>query len=95
MSIVLCAYIWWYVKDVMHGKMHGMGGFESTKISFRLGIYIYIYIYKYNVSVNNTALYFIYNKNSILSGRHVSTVIRSASGPLRKQIQELSTRVSQ
>ena len=43
-----------------------------------------------NVSVNNTTLYFIYNKNSILSGRHVSTFIRSSSGPLRKQIQELS-----
>ena len=25
--------------------------------------------YKYNTSVNNTILYFIYNKNSILSGR--------------------------
>jgi len=32
---------------------------------------------------------FIYNKNSVLSGRHVSTFIRSSSGPLRKQIQEL------
>ena len=41
--------------------------------------------YKYNVSVNNTTLYFIYNKNSILSGRHVSS-----SGPLGKQIQDLS-----
>jgi len=46
--------------------------------------------YKYNVSVNNTTVYFIYNKNSILSGRHVSTFIRSSSGPLGKQIQELS-----
>ena len=45
---------------------------------------------QYNVSVNNTTLYFIYNKNSTLSGRHVSTFIRSSSGPLRKQIQELS-----
>ena len=35
-------------------------------------------------------LYFIYNKNSILSGRHVSTFIMSSSGFLRKQIQELS-----
>jgi len=42
---------------------------------------------KYNVSVNNTTLYFIYNKNSILSGRHVSTFIRSSSGPLGKQFQ--------
>jgi len=32
----------------------------------------------------------MYNKNSILSGRHVSTFIRSSSGPLGKQIQELS-----
>jgi len=47
-------------------------------------------LYKYNVSVNNTTLYFIYNKNSMLSGRHVSTSIRSSSGPLRKEIQELS-----
>ena len=39
---------------------------------------------KYNVPVNTTTLYFIYNKNSILSGRHVSTFIRSSSGPLRK-----------
>ena len=46
--------------------------------------------HKYNMSVNNTTLYFIYNKNSILSGWHVSTFIRSSSGPLRKQIQELS-----
>jgi hypothetical protein len=46
--------------------------------------------YKYNVSVNNATLYFIYNKNSVLSGRHVSTFIRSSSGPLGKQIQELS-----
>jgi len=42
------------------------------------------------VSVNNTTLYFIYNKSSTLSGRHVSTFIRSSSGPLGKQIQELS-----
>jgi len=44
-------------------------------------------VYKYNVSVNNTTL-FIYNKNSVLSGRHVSTFIRSSSGPLGKQITE-------
>jgi len=42
------------------------------------------------VSVSNKTLYFIYNKNSILSGRHVSTFIRSSSGPLGKQIQKLS-----
>jgi len=47
-------------------------------------------LYKYNLSVNNTTLYFIYNKNSILSGRHVSTFIRSSSGTLGKEIQELS-----
>ena len=41
----------------------------------------------YNVS---TTLYFTYNKNSVLSGRHVSTFIRSSSDPLGKQIQELS-----
>jgi len=41
------------------------------------------------VSVNNTTL-FIHNKNSKLSGRHVSTFIGSSSGPLRKQIKELS-----
>jgi len=41
------------------------------------------------VSVNNTTLYFICNKNSVLSGRHVSTFTGSSSGPLRKQIQEL------
>jgi len=35
-------------------------------------------------------IYFIYTKNSVLSGRHVSTFIRSSSGPLRKQVQELS-----
>jgi hypothetical protein len=46
---------------------------------------------KYNLSVNNTTLYFKYNKNSVLSGRHMSTFIGSSSGPLRKQIQELST----
>jgi len=45
---------------------------------------------KYNVSVNNTTLYFIYNKNNILSGRHVSTFIWSSSEPLGKQIRELS-----
>ena len=44
---------------------------------------------KSNLSVTNTTLYFIYNKNSVLSGRNVSTFIRSSSGPLRKQIQEL------
>ena len=43
--------------------------------------------YKHNVSVNNTTLYFIYNKNSILSGQHVSTFIMSSSGPLGKQIK--------
>jgi len=42
------------------------------------------------VSVNNTALYFIYNKYSVLSGLHVSTFIGSSSGPLGKQIQALS-----
>jgi len=46
--------------------------------------------YKHNVSVNNTTLYFTHNKNSLLSGRHVSTFIRSSSGPLGKQIQDLS-----
>ena len=46
--------------------------------------------YKYNVSVNNPTLYLIYDKNSILSGRHVSAFIRPSSGPLGKQIQELS-----
>ena len=38
-----------------------------------------------NVSVNNTTIYFIYNKNSILSGRHVSTFTVSSSGPLRNR----------
>jgi len=38
--------------------------------------------YKHNVSVNNTTLYFIYNKNRILSGQYVSTFNRSSSGPL-------------
>jgi len=47
-------------------------------------------LHKYNVSVNNTTLYFIYNKNTVLRGRHVSTFIRSSSGPLGKHIQELS-----
>jgi len=47
--------------------------------------------FTYNVSVNNTTLYFTYNKNSVLSGRHVSAFIRSSSGPLGKQIQELFT----
>ena len=42
------------------------------------------------MSVSNTTIYFIYNKNSVLSGRHVSTFIRSSSGLLGKQIQELS-----
>jgi len=56
----------------------------------RYGTGGYVTSYKYNVSVNNTTLYFIYNKNTILSVRHVSTFIRSSSGPLRKQIQELS-----
>jgi len=39
--------------------------------------------HKYNVSVNNTTIYFIYNKNSILSGRHVSTFTGSSLGSLR------------
>ena len=50
----------------------------------------YFHRYKYNVSVNNTILYFIHNKKSILSGRHVSTFIKSSSRPLGKPIQELS-----
>ena len=37
------------------------------------------------VSLNNTTLYCIYNKNCILSGRHVSTFIRSSSGSLEKR----------
>jgi len=49
-----------------------------------------LYFCEYNVSVNNTTLYFIYNKNSTFSGRHVSTFIRSSSGPLGKHIQELA-----
>jgi len=41
-------------------------------------------------TVNKTSkLYFIYNKNCVLSGRFVSIFMRSSSGPLRKQIQEL------
>ena len=42
------------------------------------------------MSLNNTTLNSIYKIISILSGRHVSTFIMSSSGPLRKQIQELS-----
>ena len=38
--------------------------------------------HKHNTSVDNTTFYFIYNKNSILSGRHVSTFMTSYSGPL-------------
>ena len=52
------------------------------------------YTCKYNVSVNNTTLYFVYSKNSILSVRRVSTFIRSSSGPLGKQIQEPSSYVA-
>jgi len=37
------------------------------------------------MSVNNTTIYFIYIKNSILSGWHVSTLIGSSSGPLRNR----------
>jgi len=37
------------------------------------------------VSVNNTTIYFIYNKNNILSGRHVSTFTGSSSGLLRNR----------
>jgi len=51
---------------------------------------VLIMTYKHNVSVNNTTLYFIYNKNNILSRRNVSTFIRSSSGPLGKQTRELS-----
>ena len=47
--------------------------------------------YKYiTIKYNNNKIYFIYNKNSILSGRHVSTFIKSSSDPLGKQIKELS-----
>ena len=42
------------------------------------------------MSISNTTVYFTYNKNSILSGRHASTFIRSSSGPLGKQIRALS-----
>jgi len=38
-----------------------------------------------HVSVNNTTIYFIYNKNSILSGRHVSAFAGSPSGPLKNR----------
>jgi len=48
---------------------------------------MYKVLYKYNVSVNNTTLYFVYNKNIILSGWHVSTFIRSSSGPLANRSQ--------
>ena len=41
------------------------------------------------MSVNNTTIYFIYNKNNILSGWHISNFIKSSSGSLRKYIQEL------
>ena len=64
---------------------------EESRLSSTMILLSFISSYKYNVSVNNTTLYFIYNKNSILSGRHISTFIGSSSGPLRKQIQELST----
>jgi len=38
-----------------------------------------------NVSVNNTTLYFMYNRNRILSERHVSTFLGSSSDPLRNR----------
>ena len=38
-------------------------------------------IYKYNVSIKKRSILYT-TKNSILSGRHVSTFIRSSSGPL-------------
>ena len=65
---------------------------SSTKRMFDVCLELLKFlINKYNVSVNNTTLHFIYNKNSTLLGRHVSTFIGSSSGPLGKQIQELST----
>ena len=45
---------------------------------------------KYRLSINNTTLDFIYNKNNVLSGRHVSTFIRSSSGPLCDGLSRLS-----
>jgi hypothetical protein len=64
-----------------------------TSCNLQLSGYKFVFhpevLYKYNVSVNNAALYLIYNKNSVLSGLRVSTFIRSSSGPLGKQIQEL------
>jgi len=79
------------------GKLYSIPG-QVTKvyqmqllaIQFAINTLIIGTDYKYNVSVNNTTPYFIYNKNSVLSGRHVSTFIRSSSGPLGKQIQKLS-----
>ena len=44
-----------------------------------------------NTTCQSITLYFICNKNSVLSGRHVPIIIRSSSGPLIKQIQELFT----
>ena len=43
------------------------------------------------MSVNNTTCSFIYNKNSVLSGQHVSTFIRSSLEPLRNIIEKLLT----
>jgi len=65
--------------------------FQSTLTQDTYIMLLYfMHSYKYNVSVNNTTLYFIYNKNIILPGRHVSTFIGSSSGPFWKQILELS-----
>ena len=72
----------WYIRTIRTNSQS-----TQTHDIYKL---LYTEYYKYNVSVDNTTLYFIYNKNSILSGRHVSTFIRSSSGPPGKQIQELS-----
>jgi hypothetical protein len=56
---------------------------DDWKCSLFLVLNMSTYKNMYNVSVNNAKIY-LYTKDSILSGRHVSTLTGSSSGPLRK-----------
>jgi len=69
---------WW--SDTDSGKQQNVKkNLSRTNLGLNQSLCSVIEAYKYNVSVNNTTLYFIYNKNSVLSGRYVSTFIGSSS----------------
>jgi len=89
--------IWWAPNKASKWQMGfnlAFNGLKNVQARMKVWIWCDVYrdvIYEYNVSVNNTKLYFIYDKNSVLSGRHQNTrfVFNKFFFPIKSCIYEI------